>query len=123
ARRRRLRRRRVEQAEITRAGAAADFVIAAHHDPGRGEQRRRGGGEEIRLPGRPVVAVGAARATAVARRTGALAGEIVADMDDDGGLGGGDARGPRCEWASPPGVSILGLCPPLPLAVPPCGPL
>jgi hypothetical protein len=75
--RRRLRGCRIEQAEIAGPGAAADFVIAAQHDPWRRQQGRRGRGEEIGLPGRPIVAVGAARATRISGRARALAVEIL----------------------------------------------
>src|SRR5262249_61666191 len=61
-------------------------MIAAHNDPRRGAQRRGGRGEEIGLPGRPVVAMWAARAAGVARETGALAVEIIADVDDEVGV-------------------------------------
>ena len=105
--RRRLSRGRIEQPEIAWAGAAADLVIAAHDDPWGRAQGRRGGREEIRLPGRPVVAIGAARAAGVTRRAGALAIEVVADMDDEVGLGVGDALGHLREWPESGIVAVL----------------
>jgi hypothetical protein len=92
--RRRLRGPRIEQPEIARAGAAADFVVSARDDPRRGAQRRCTRGEEIRLPGRPIVAMGTARAAGIARRTRALAVKIVADVDDNAGLRTGSSTLP-----------------------------
>ena len=100
-------RRGIEQAKIARAGTAADLVIAAHDDPRRRAQCRRGGREEVRLPGWPIVAVGATRAAGVAGRAGALAIEVVADVDDQVGLGVRDALGHLCEWPERGIVAIL----------------
>src|SRR4051812_20530154 len=105
--RRRLSRGRIEQPEIARAGTTANLVIAAHDDPWGRAQGRRRGREEIRLPGRPIVAIGAARAAGVARRAGALAIEIIADVDDEVGPGVRDALGHLREWPQSRIVAVL----------------
>src|SRR5207244_930090 len=80
----------IEKAEVTGAGALANLVVAAGHDPRRGSEQRRRRRKEIGLPGLPVVAIRAALAARVALWAGALAVDVVAHVDDQVGLARGD---------------------------------
>src|SRR5262245_41211073 len=80
----------IEKSEVAGTCTFADLVIAPGRDPRRSGEQRSGRLEEIGLPGRPVVAEGAALAAAVALRAGALAIEIFADMNDEVRLARGD---------------------------------
>ena len=89
------------------AGALAVLMIAAHQHDGRGCQQGRGRGEEIRLPAGPIVAPGRAGAALIARRAGAFAIEIVAQMDHQVRLEAGRSRGNLGKW--PLGRIVAGL--------------
>src|SRR5207244_7178490 len=65
-------------------------VVAAGHDPRRGSEQRRRRRKEIGLPGLPVVAIRAALAARVALWAGALAIDVVADVNDQVGLARGN---------------------------------
>ncbi len=73
----------VQQPEPALAAARAVLVVAAHQHPGRGGEQRLGGREEVRVPGRPVVAPGAAGAAGASGRAGGFAVVVVADVDHE----------------------------------------
>src|SRR5215472_9003831 len=58
-------------------------MVATNEYPRRCLEQGRGGSEEVRAPGRPVVAPGRAGAADISHGTRALAIEVVADMDDE----------------------------------------
>ncbi len=89
--------RRVQQAEPSGAAARAALVIAAGEHPGRLVEQGFGRGEELRVPGAPVVAERAAGAAGVAGRAGGLAVPIVPHMDDQVGLARGRPGGDQGE--------------------------
>mmetsp|Transcript_20972 Transcript_20972/g.80852 ORF Transcript_20972/g.80852 Transcript_20972/m.80852 type:complete len:363 (+) Transcript_20972:1485-2573(+) len=78
----------VEVAHPALPGTAAGLVVAAHEDPGRRGQQRACGLEKIGLPGVVAIAPGAGLANGHARRAGAFAVVVVADMYDQVGLQG-----------------------------------
>src|SRR5712692_5692421 len=87
----------------------ANLVIAAGHDPGRRSEQRSRRRKEIGLPGQPIVAVRTALAARVAFRAGALAIDVVADVDDEVGLARGDGLGQLGERPPRLLVAILEL--------------
>src|SRR3954447_18898001 len=93
-------RRGIEQAEPALSATAAGLVVAAHPEPGRGGEQRYRRIEQLRLPGRPVVAMRAAGAAGDGGRTALLAVVIVADMDHQVGPLGDGARCDRRERPS-----------------------
>src|SRR5215813_12645602 len=64
---RRLVRLCIKEPEPALAGASTLFVIATHHNPGRGGQQLRRGPEKVGLPSVPSVSKGAALTAADAR--------------------------------------------------------
>ena len=83
----------VEEREPSHRIAIAGLVIAAHEDPGGAAEECCRWRKEIRVPGRPVVAVRVALATCEVGGAGTFPVEIIADMDDQVGVPGGNGFG------------------------------
>src|SRR5215469_4451481 len=82
---------RIEQSKISHPGAPANFVISPGDDPRSGGEEIFCRREEIGVPRRPVIAVGAAL-TPIGVAAFACAIKVIADMDDEIGFDCGCSR-------------------------------
>jgi hypothetical protein len=94
----------VEEGEPSLRVAVAGLVITTHEDPGGAAEEGCSRRKEIRVPGRPVVAVRAALATGIVRGAGTFPVEIIADVDDEVRVPAGNRLG---NLRKGPGLGIV----------------